>query len=147
MPDVQDSETNTANDDHTNTDTNTDEDSQLTSDTVFQTLFKERTFGDLKKDYERFTEMGGKRSTQGKKVHSTVNKSVLEEDDATLVLQKVPFPELHVMEGVVNHHRASRHGENRYHYVTAEGTPKPFFDTCLEGFTGTARIDALIGPR
>lgn len=62
--------------------------------------FRERTFGDLKSDHQRHLDLGEK---NGKLSNSTVNPSILEEEDSVRVIDKVPLPELHLLLGVVNH--------------------------------------------
>ena len=74
-----------------------------TVEDVFNKIFTERTFGDLKVDFEKFQAMGGIKSKHGKHCNSTVNPSILHEDDTIRVIDKVPLPELHLMEGVLNH--------------------------------------------
>lgn len=75
----------------------------LSTEDVLKTTFEERTFGHIRKDVARFREMGSSRSKHGKLCNSTVNDSLLQEDDDIRVIDKVPFPELHVHEGVLNH--------------------------------------------
>lgn len=62
----------------------------------------ERTFGILEKDLESYTKSGSKLA-QAKDHHSTVNPPLLVEDNDVRTLDKVPLPELHLMEGVTNH--------------------------------------------
>ena len=64
---------------------------------------QDRTFGNLKYDCHRFQgEFYGKRKN-AKYCHSTINPSLILEDDNILVLSKCPMDELHVLEGIVNH--------------------------------------------
>ena len=79
------------------------EEELLTTEDVLKTTFEERTFGHLKRDFERFKEMGGSRTLHGRLCNSTVNESLLKEDDEIRVIDKVPFPELHTQEGITNH--------------------------------------------
>ena len=76
---------------------------KLTSEDIFQTTFKEKTFGDLAHDFKSFQDMGASRAHHAQLCLSTVNPSVLQEGDDIRVLDKVPFPELHVMEGILNY--------------------------------------------
>ena len=64
---------------------------------------RDRTFGNLKYDYDRFQgEFGGKRKS-AKFCQSTINPSLIQEDDNITVLSKCPMDELHVLEGIFNH--------------------------------------------
>ena len=58
------------------------------------------SFGDLKSDHQRHLALEEKNE---KLFNSTVNPSILEEDDSVWVIDKVPIPELHLLLGVVNH--------------------------------------------
>lgn len=64
--------------------------------------FKLKTYGDLRKDYEMFCRVG-KDERYSKECHSTVNLPLFTEDDDINVLQKCIIPELHVLQGFVNH--------------------------------------------
>lgn len=61
-----------------------------------------KTYGDLRKDYEKF-EATGKNNKYAKDCHSTVNPPLFAESDDTPVLKKCVIPELHVLTGFVNH--------------------------------------------
>ena len=47
--------------------------------------------------------MGGNLRRDGPKAHSTVNPPLFEEDDDLLVISKCPTPELHMLQGALNH--------------------------------------------
>lgn len=61
-----------------------------------------KTYGDLKEDYQRFCALG-KNIKQAKESHSTVNLPIFNENDDTYVLEKCIIPELHILQGFVNH--------------------------------------------
>ena len=61
-----------------------------------------KTYGDLKHDFSRFCDDGKKR-LNAKFYHSTINKPLFEEDDELCIIQKCVIPELHVLQGFVNH--------------------------------------------
>lgn len=63
---------------------------------------KLKTYGDLKDDYRRFCSIG-KDKKRAKDCHSTVNPPLFDEDDNVYVIQKCIIPELHIMQGFVNH--------------------------------------------
>ena len=73
-----------------------------TAEKVFDTLYSERTFGDLKKDHEDFKKSGSSYKN-ARLYHSTVNPPIFDEDDGTRVLDKCPIPQLHEYLGIVNH--------------------------------------------
>lgn len=56
----------------------------------------------MRKDYEKFNSFG-KDKKLARQCYSTVNLPLFEEDDSTLVLEKCVVPELHVLQGFVNH--------------------------------------------
>lgn len=62
-----------------------------------------KTYGDLKRDFEKF-ELSGRNIKYSQECHSTINAPLFAENDSTTVLEKCPVPELHVMQGFVNHH-------------------------------------------
>ena len=78
-------------------------DEHTTQCDLFNTTFKERTFGNRSDELTKFREMGGLKLKHARLCNSTVNDSILQEDDDIRVLEKVPFPELHIMEGILNH--------------------------------------------
>lgn len=61
-----------------------------------------KTYGHLKKDYDKFCSLGAKKKL-AKKCHSTVNPPLFIEDDDVCVIQKCVIPELHILQGFVNH--------------------------------------------
>ena len=76
--------------------------SMTTSDEVFNTIQKERTFGDLRKDYERFKALGGDKA-KARLCNSTINPCIFQEDDLVRIIDKTPLPELHLLLGFLNH--------------------------------------------
>lgn len=61
-----------------------------------------KTFGDLEDDYQAFVSLGSKKNLS-KNCHSTINKPLFKEERNILILEKCIIPELHVMQGFVNH--------------------------------------------
>ena len=61
-----------------------------------------KTFGDLEKDYKNFVDLGKKKNLS-KNCYSTINKLLFTEDKDLRILEKCIIPELHVMQGFVNH--------------------------------------------
>merc|ERR1712212_1115706 len=55
----------------------------------------------MREDLTKFREMGGLKLKHARLCNSTVNDSILQEDDDIRVLEKVQFPELHIMEGIL----------------------------------------------
>ena len=64
---------------------------------------QDRTFGNLKHDHHRFQEEFYSKKTNARYCHSTINPSLIQEDDNITVLSKCPMDELHILEGIVNH--------------------------------------------
>lgn len=62
---------------------------------------KLRTFGSIRKNYEGWCE-SGKHQEDAKYFKNCVNNPIISELDETLVLDKFPPPELHLLLGVVN---------------------------------------------
>lgn len=63
-----------------------------------------KTYGDLKNDYEKFCSIEiNKKLTDAKYCNSTINLPLFIEDDSVFVIDKCVIPELHVLQGVVNH--------------------------------------------
>lgn len=60
-----------------------------------------KTFGDLKKNYEKFCATGNKKYAP--ECHSTVNFPLFLKDDKVTVIEKVIVPELHILVGFANH--------------------------------------------
>lgn len=69
---------------------------------ISDTCMKLRTYGDLKESYGRFRALGHKKKF-AKDCHSTINAALFQEDDSTFVIEKCVIPELHILQGVVNH--------------------------------------------
>lgn len=61
-----------------------------------------KTYGDLKKSYENFCKIQ-KNKDLAKTCESTINLSLIIEDDDCIVLEKCFIPELHIILGFVNH--------------------------------------------
>lgn len=61
-----------------------------------------KTYGDLRKDYEKFCSIG-KNKKYAKECHSTINMPLFTEDDDRIVLEKCIVPELHMLQGFANH--------------------------------------------
>lgn len=64
---------------------------------------KLKTYGDLNADYIKFCNTGKKNKKEAKFFRSTVNTPLLVEKSDLTVLQKCPVPELHLLQGFVNH--------------------------------------------
>lgn len=63
-----------------------------------------KTYGDLKSDHQKFISIGQKKAlAKAKDCHSTINLPLLEENDNVFVLDKCIIPELHILQGFVNH--------------------------------------------
>lgn len=63
---------------------------------------KSRTFGSLTADYEKYR-LAGEKKKFSKDSYSTVNPPLISEEDHTCVLKKCIIPELHILQGFVNH--------------------------------------------
>lgn len=61
-----------------------------------------RTYGAIKNDFENF-KANGQNKKKATNFHSTVNPPIFEEKEDMAVLQKCIIPELHVLQGFVNH--------------------------------------------
>lgn len=61
-----------------------------------------KTYGDLRADYNTFC-LTGKNKKLSNQCHSVVNSPLFDEDDNINVLQKCIIPELHLLQGFVNH--------------------------------------------
>lgn len=61
-----------------------------------------KTYGNLRTDYEKYC-LTGYDKKKSKECHSTINLPLFDESDDTCVLQKCVIPELHVLQGFVNH--------------------------------------------
>lgn len=71
--------------------------SQATEKTI-----KLKTYGDIRKDYGNFCS-AGKNKKKSKEFHSCINMPLFNEEDDMYVIEKCPIPELHVLQGFVNH--------------------------------------------
>lgn len=69
---------------------------------IEEEVFELKNYGDLKKDYEKFVSSDGNPKFS-KQCHSVRNEPLFKEDDSVLVLDKCVIPELHIMQGFVNH--------------------------------------------
>lgn len=67
-----------------------------------ENLVRLKTYGDLRKDFEKF-ELTGRNLKYTQECHSTINSPLFEESDSTTVLEKCIVPELHILQGFVNH--------------------------------------------
>ncbi|CAH1110507.1 unnamed protein product [Psylliodes chrysocephalus] len=65
-------------------------------------LLAKKTYGDLRKDYQEFVSLGCDKKVANKS-RSTINTPLFVEDGNVPVLQKCIIPELHILEGFVNH--------------------------------------------
>lgn len=61
-----------------------------------------KTYGDLKKDFEKYCSIG-KQKVHSRMCNSTINSSLIQENDDVYVLEKCVVPELHLLQGFVNH--------------------------------------------
>ena len=61
-----------------------------------------KTYGDLKKDFDKY-QLLGKDKKKAKECHSTINQPLFEENSELCVIEKCVVPELHVLQGFVNH--------------------------------------------
>ena len=64
---------------------------------------KLRTFGDIRRDFQKFKDLGSNKIKHGKLCHSTVNEPLFNEPNAMTVVEKCPPGELHMLCGFVNH--------------------------------------------
>lgn len=76
--------------------------SSFNNDIDMEDHTKSKTFGDLRRNYEKYCSMG-KDKKLSKECYSTINPPLFNEDDDIPVLQKCVVPELHVLQGFVNH--------------------------------------------
>lgn len=67
-----------------------------------QIIPKLKTYGDLRADYEKYCRLG-KNKKKAPECRSTINPPLLTEDDEVTVLEKCIIPELHILQGFVNH--------------------------------------------
>lgn len=61
-----------------------------------------KSYGDLRSDFDKFCEFN-KNKKFAKECGSTVNPPLFDEEDERLVIEKCVIPELHIMQGFVNH--------------------------------------------
>ncbi|CAB0040670.1 unnamed protein product, partial [Trichogramma brassicae] len=61
-----------------------------------------KTYGDLRRDFEKFSSFGNKKAL-AKECFSTINPPLFNEDNNVRVLEKCVIPELHILQGFVNH--------------------------------------------
>lgn len=85
---------------------NCDEDENMPCETQCHVTNKEcfqlKSYGDLKSDFENFMKFGGNKKNT-KYFHSKVKLPLLKEEDHVLVIEKCIVPELHLLQGFVNH--------------------------------------------
>ena len=67
-----------------------------------ENCLKLKTYGDLKTSFNKFCSLGSDKKVS-KFCHSTINNPLFLEPDDYFVIQKCPIPELHVLQGFVNH--------------------------------------------
>lgn len=65
-------------------------------------LLYNKTYGDLRKDYEEFVSLGNDLKLASR-ARSTIHAPLFDEDDNVTILQKCVIPELHILQGFVNH--------------------------------------------
>ncbi|CAH0550993.1 unnamed protein product [Brassicogethes aeneus] len=63
---------------------------------------KLKTYGDLRNSYEKFRSFG-KNKKFARDCHITINPPLFQEDDEVHVIEKCVIPELHILQGYVNH--------------------------------------------
>lgn len=63
---------------------------------------KLKTYKDLRESYEKFCSLGSNKKL-AKFSYSTVNAPLFEENDDVTVIEKCVIPELHILQGFVNH--------------------------------------------
>lgn len=63
---------------------------------------KLKTYGDLQTDYETFCSLG-KNKKYAMQCHNTINAPLFNEDKDKYVIEKCLIPELHILQGFVNH--------------------------------------------
>ena len=64
--------------------------------------FKLLTYGDLKEAYDKFKQYGYNKK-YAMDAHSCINQPLFEEDDDVFIIEKCIPPELHMLQGFVNH--------------------------------------------
>lgn len=69
---------------------------------IAEECLKLKTFGDLKESYKKFAGVNFDKRF-AKNCQSTVNLPLFDEDDEMPVIEKVIIPELHEIQGIVNH--------------------------------------------
>lgn len=73
-----------------------------TTVTQFENIYNLKTYGDLKNDYSNYKKNGCNKK-MAYTFHSTINEPFFFEDNTKYVLQKCIIPELHILQGLVNH--------------------------------------------
>lgn len=74
-----------------------------TNDSELENYTKLKTYGDLRANYEKYC-LTGKNKKYSKECRSTINLPLFtSENDDVFVLEKCVIPELHVLQGFVNH--------------------------------------------
>lgn len=69
---------------------------------ISEECLKLKTFGDIKESYQQFSTLNFDKRF-AKTCHSTVNLPLFEESDDMPVIEKALIPELHEIQGIVNH--------------------------------------------
>ncbi len=73
--------------------------SMITFDEVLNAIQNERTFEDLRKDYESFKALGVD-NAKARLCNITMNPCIFLEDDSARSIDKIPLPELHILIGL-----------------------------------------------
>lgn len=69
---------------------------------ISEECLKLKTFGDNKASYQKFVDLNCNKKL-AKNCHSTINLPVFEEPDDMTIIEKAIIPELHEIQGIVNH--------------------------------------------
>jgi hypothetical protein len=69
---------------------------------ISEKCLKLKTFGDIKKSYDNF-KLSNCDKKLAKNCHSTINLPIFEEPDEMTIIEKAIIPELHEIQGMVNH--------------------------------------------
>ena len=72
------------------------------SKTIKEDVLALKTYGQLKEDHNIFSYFGTNKKLT-KRCHSVVNLPLFEENDDLTVLERCVIPELHILQGLVNH--------------------------------------------
>lgn len=69
---------------------------------ISEECLKLKTFGDLRASHQKFIDLNCDKKL-AKNCHSTINLPVFDEPDDVPIIEKVIIPELHEIQGIVNH--------------------------------------------